>query len=68
MHDGFHAIRSAYDRRSGLLVYSWTCERCGALLNEARREPYRPRFNPHGNDRILAVGCGDGLPEARNPA
>ena len=34
-HDGFHAIHSRYDRRDGVLVYYWTCERCGARLNEA---------------------------------
>ena len=37
-----------------MLVYYWTCERCGARLNEARREPYRPSFDPHGNDRYLS--------------
>jgi hypothetical protein len=52
-HEGFHSIHSSYDRRSGLLVYFWICERCGTPLNEARREPYRPRFDPHGNDRFL---------------
>jgi hypothetical protein len=52
-HDGFHAIHSRYDRRDGVLVYYWTCERCGARLNEAARESYRPQFDPHGNDRFL---------------
>jgi hypothetical protein len=37
-----------------VLVYFWTCERCGARLDEARREDYRPAFDPHGNDRFLA--------------
>jgi hypothetical protein len=54
-HDGYHAIRSSYDRHSGLLVYHWACERCGARLKEARRERYQPRFDPHGNDRFLAA-------------
>jgi hypothetical protein len=53
-HQGFHSVRSAYDRRHGVLVYFWTCERCGARLDEARREDYRPAFDPHGNDRFLA--------------
>jgi hypothetical protein len=32
-----------------------TCERCGAQLRELRRDPYSPRYDPHGNDRYLAV-------------
>jgi hypothetical protein len=54
-HDGFHTIRTAYDRRRGVLVYFWTCERCGERLEEARREDYRPHYDPHGNDPFLAV-------------
>jgi hypothetical protein len=51
-HDGFHAIQTAYDRSTGVLVYFWVCERCGARLCEARRETYRPAFNPAGNQVI----------------
>ena len=47
-HDGFHAISTSYDRRRGLLIYHWTCERCGARLSEALRQPYRPSFDPNG--------------------
>jgi hypothetical protein len=54
-HEDFHEIRTAYDRRRGLMVYYWTCERCGARLEEARREPYRPAYDPRGNDRFLAA-------------
>jgi hypothetical protein len=43
-HDGFHGICTSYDRKRGVLVYFWTCERCGARLHEARREEYRPSF------------------------
>jgi hypothetical protein len=53
-HDGFHAIRSTYDQPQGLLVYFWTCERCGERLGEAHREPYRPAFEPNGNIRLPA--------------
>jgi hypothetical protein len=53
-HNGFHDIRTAYDRRSGVLVFHWTCERCGELLTEARREPYRPAFDPRGNDPFVS--------------
>jgi hypothetical protein len=52
-HNGFHEIRTSYDRQGGLLVYFWTCERCGARLAEARREQYRPSFDPRGNARSL---------------
>jgi hypothetical protein len=53
-HNGFHDISTAYDRGSGVLVFHWTCALCGARLNEARREPYRPSFDPRGNDPFLA--------------
>jgi hypothetical protein len=52
-HDGFHAIRTTYDRRSGVLVYFWACECCGARLGDARRERYRPSYDPYGNERFL---------------
>jgi hypothetical protein len=52
-HEGFHEISTAYDRDSGVLRYFWTCERCGAQLREARREEYRPSFDPHGNDGFV---------------
>jgi hypothetical protein len=52
-HDGFHSICTSYDRRRGLLVYHWTCERCGTRLSEARRERYRPSFDSRGNERFL---------------
>jgi hypothetical protein len=52
-HDGFHAIRTSYDHRSGVLVYFWACEHCGTRLGDARRERYRPSYDPHGNDRFL---------------
>jgi hypothetical protein len=52
-HDEFHAIRTTYDRRSGVLVYFWACERCGERLGDARRERYRPSYDPHGHERFL---------------
>jgi hypothetical protein len=51
-HDGYHGIGTSYDKRRGVLVYFWTCDLCGARLGEARREEYRPLFDPHGNDRF----------------
>jgi hypothetical protein len=54
-HDDFHSVRSAYDRRRGLLVFYWTCERCGARLREAGREEYRPHFDPRGHEKYLSV-------------
>jgi hypothetical protein len=53
-HDGFHDIHTAYDRRREVLVFHWTCERCGAKLKEAAREKYRPAFDPEGNRRFFA--------------
>jgi hypothetical protein len=58
IHDGFHGIRTSYDRGQGLLVYFWTCEQCGTKLTEARREEYRPTFDRRGNDPYLAVPVG----------
>ena len=51
-HAGFHDIRTAYDHKSGVLRYFFTCEHCGARLREARHEEYRPSFRPNGNPGI----------------
>jgi hypothetical protein len=53
-HDGFHGISTAYDQLRGVLVYYWTCERCGARLAEVSRTAYRPAYDPHGTERFLA--------------
>lgn len=50
-HQGFHAIRTNYDRAGGVLVFNWACERCGATLGEVRREQYWPRFERLVGDR-----------------
>jgi hypothetical protein len=52
-HTDFRSIRTVYDRRRGVLVFHWTCDRCGELLGEARREPYRPSFDPRGHERFM---------------
>jgi hypothetical protein len=57
-HTHFHGIRTSYDRSRGVLVYFWTCETCGKRLGEARREEYKPQFDPRGNDRFLSVATG----------
>jgi hypothetical protein len=54
-HTGFHSIDSAYDRRSGTLVFFWKCDRCGARLREACRQRYRPMFDRLGNERYRRV-------------
>ena len=54
LHDGFHDIRSSYDRRRGVLSFVLTCERCGAELGELLRQLYWPHYDPHGSDRFLA--------------
>ena len=63
-HNGYHGIGTAYDRARGLLVYFWTCERCGERLREARREDYRPAYNPSGNDRFREWPTGPAAPAA----
>jgi hypothetical protein len=63
-HDGFHGIRTAYDRKREVLVYFWICERCGARLEEATRAPYRPAYDPQGADRYLN---SNGLEHAQVP-
>ena len=52
-HEGFHEIRSSYDRPHSEMAFVVTCARCGAELREVWREPYRPRYEPHGNDSFL---------------
>lgn len=54
-HSGFHEIRTVYNRRTGELVFFWTCDSCGKRLGEAWREEYRPQFDPRGNERFLAA-------------
>jgi hypothetical protein len=54
-HDGFHAIGTTYDNRTGVLVYHWTCEGCGKRLREAGRQEYRPQFDPRGNERYMTA-------------
>ena len=54
-HDGFHEIHTSYDHRRGLLVFFWSCERCGARLRELHREEYRPRFDPRGYERRVSA-------------
>jgi hypothetical protein len=54
-HSGLRGFCTDYDRHLGVMVYFWTCEGCGALLDEARREEYRPSFDPRGNDPYLSA-------------
>ena len=56
-HDGLHSIQSRYDRRAGVLVFHWTCDRCGAPLGEFRRKAYRPDFHAGGYERFLTVAA-----------
>lgn len=55
-HQGFRSISSGYERRRRVLIFFWTCERCGERLGEAGRTSYRPQFEPRGNDPYLATG------------
>lgn len=54
-HEGFHAIRTVYDRHGGVLVFFWTCEVCGERLGEARRESYRPHYDRRGSQSFQPV-------------
>ena len=54
-HDGYHAVRSEYDRSRGMLVYVWVCESCGSRLKVATQQPYRPQYDPHGNERFFTA-------------
>ena len=33
-----------------MLVFYWTCDRCGSRLNELTRQRYRPTFDPRGSE------------------
>jgi len=55
-HDGFRSFWSRYDRDEGVLMYFWICDDCTARLDVAHREPYRPSFDPHGNDPFVTTG------------
>jgi hypothetical protein len=56
-HDGYHDIRTIYDRRFGVLVFYWTCEDCGQRLREAERADYRPRFERRGESESASPGA-----------
>jgi hypothetical protein len=45
-HDTYRSITTSYDRERRLLVYFWTCDKCGAYLQELRRRKYEPRYEP----------------------
>ena len=56
-HHGFHENTTQYDRRRRVLSYVWTCEGCGADLDELYRCDYAPRFDRY-------VDQPQGSPEA----
>jgi hypothetical protein len=64
-HESYRDIVTRYDRAAGLLTYYWRCERCGALLEEANRLRYRPRFAPLPQARYLQRRPGIMAPPAR---
>jgi hypothetical protein len=65
-HDGFHGIRSRYDRHLGVLTFLLACEDCGAELRQLRREPYWPRYDPNGNGCYLPERASSPQPLARS--
>ena len=52
-HDGFHTGQGRYDATTGRLRYVLVCEECEQEIVEVHVEPYRPKFDPHGNDGFL---------------
>jgi hypothetical protein len=56
-HAGYREIETTYDQSRGVLVYHWRCDACGKRLGVARRETYRPQFDPHGNDRFRTAAA-----------
>ena len=49
-HRGFRDISSTYDLHRQVLVFFWSCERCGKHMGEAGRTRYQPRYEPTRRD------------------
>ena len=52
-HAGFHSGEGRYARDSGELRYVIVCDECGQVLSVIASEPYRPAYDPGGNDEYL---------------
>jgi hypothetical protein len=54
-HAGLHSPQGVYSRERGEVRYIIVCDVCGFETREVAREPYRPNFNPAGNDPYVAA-------------
>ena len=52
-HTGFHSGQGRYNRDRESLRYVIVCDDCQQELNEVATEPYRPHFDPGGNDPYM---------------
>ena len=69
-HEGFHQVRSRYDRERGMLIFFWTCEVCGTRLSEFRREAYRPHYDPGATtaSELRTPVCVENSKNSRQPS
>jgi len=52
-HNGYHSGQGRYNRDSEDLRYVIVCDDCEQEVFEVGVEPYRPQFDPHGNQPFL---------------
>ena len=52
-HAGYFTGTTRYDRRKKVMRYVVTCDGCGDVMREIESEPYRPQFDPRGNEPYL---------------
>jgi hypothetical protein len=67
-HAGFHSGQGRYDHGAGMLRYVLVCDDCAAEIAQIRVEPYRPSFDPGGNDTVRQGASGGGRSSASNSA
>ena len=52
-HNGFHSGVGRYCSETQRLRYVMVCDDCQQELDEVHVEPYRPAFDPRGNEPYL---------------
>ena len=53
-HSGLHSPQGRYLPDVAEIRYVVVCDDCGAETGEVAREPYRPAFDPAGNDPYIS--------------
>ena len=53
-HSGLHSPQGRYLRDQAQIRYVVVCDACGTETGEVSREPYRPAFDPAGNDPYIS--------------